>query len=330
VLEAAEARGLATGLVTTTRITHATPASFAAHVAGRDEESAIAAQMIGGGVDVLFGGGLRFFQPEAAGGSRTDGRELTREAAARGYAVATDRAGWDGLGSTPALALLAPDHLAYELDRDETDEPSLAEMTRRALDLLAASDGGRAQGFFLMVEGGKIDHAGHGNDAAAALHDVLAYDEAVAAALAWARVDGQTLVVGVSDHETGGLSLGSDGVYDWRPEVLLAATQSTERMAARVAADEDVPSVLRTGAGLDSLTADELAFFDRAGQAGQPLSVRFAEIVARRAHVGWTTGGHTAVDINLYSFGPGAEAFRAQLANDAVGRALFEALGLEL
>ncbi len=329
VLEAAEAAGLATGLVTTTRLTHATPAAFAAHVAGRDEEAEIAVQLLAAGVDVLFGGGLRFFTPEAAYGSRSDGRDLTREALERGYAVATDRAGWDGLQTTPALALLAPDHLAYELDRDETDEPSLAELTRRALDLLSAADDGRERGFFLMLEGGRIDHAGHANDPAAALGDVLAFDAAVAEVLDFARRDTQTLVIATADHETGGLALGRDGVYAWLPAALRAARQSAERMAARVAADEDVASVLRTGAAVDSLAEAEQAAFDAALGSGLPLGRVFAEVVSRRAGVGWTSGGHTAVDVNLYSFGPGAERFRTQMPNDALGRALFEALGLE-
>jgi len=167
VLEAARDAGLATGLVATSRITHATPAAYAAHVPERADEGEIAAQMAAARVDVLFGGGGRFFVPEAAGGSRTDGRDLRRELLAQGAVVTTTRAGFDRLRAAPAVALLAPDHMAYEIDRDETDEPSLAEMAVKALDLLAASPAGRDRGFFLMVEGSRIDHAGHANDAAA-------------------------------------------------------------------------------------------------------------------------------------------------------------------
>jgi alkaline phosphatase len=326
LLEAAEARGMATGLVATSRITHATPAAFAAHVPDRDLEEAIAAQMAGSGVDVLFGGGARFFQPDALRGSRTDERDLLRELSEQGYTVVTDPGCFSTLDVAPAAALLAPDHLAYELDRDETAEPSLAEMTRKALDLLAASDAGRAEGFFLMVEGSRIDHAGHGNDPAAAAADVLAYDAAVAAALAWARADGRTLVVGVADHETGGLSLGRDGVYDWQPAVLAAATESADRMAARIGAGATPAAVLRTGAGIDSLTAEETAALAAAGDAAYGALVR---VVSARAGVGWTTGGHTAVDVSVYAAGPGAARFSGSRPNDAVGRLLFEVLGLE-
>ena len=323
VLEAARARGMATGLVATSRITHATPAAFAAHVAARDDEATIAAQMAAAGVDLIVGGGARFFH------NRADGRDLLAEADVQGVAVVTSRAVWDALRSLPALALLAPDHLAYEIDRDETDQPSLAEMTTRALDLLAASPAGRAHGIFLMVEGSRIDHAGHASDAPAHVRDVLAYDEAVAAALAWAARDGQTLVVSTADHETGGLTLGRGGVYAYDPAPLLAATASAERLAARLAATPrpaDVPGFVHDALGGDHLAADEAEHLYALDDAA--LVAAFRALVSARAGVGWTTTGHTAVDVGLYAWGPGAGRFRGTMGNDRVGRALFIVLGL--
>ena len=322
VLEAAEARGMATGLVATSRITHATPASFAAHVASRGEEAEIARQMAASGVDLLVGGGARFFTE-----APNDLRDLLDEG---GWAVATDRAGYDRLSALPAAALLAPDHLAYEIDRDETDQPSLAEMTVKALDLLASAPEAQADGFFLMVEGSRIDHAGHANDPAAHLGDILAYDEAVAAALAWAARDGNTLVVSTADHETGGLTLGRDGVYAYDPAPLLAATASLERMGERIRAGEDAAEVLRAGLGADSLAAGAADAARGAASAGDAaaLAVLVRDLESEPAGVGWTTGGHTAVDVGLYAWGPGAGRFAGAMTNDAVGRALFAALGL--
>ena len=178
-----------------------------------------------------------------------------------------------------------------------------------------------------MVEGSRIDHAGHGNDAAAHVRDVLAYDAAVRALLDWARRDGNTLVVSTADHETGGLALGRDNVYAWDPAPLLAATMSTERLDARLAEPgADVPALLREALGADSLTADEAARFS----APDDPAAEFREAVDRRAGVAWTTGGHTAVDVGLYASGPGADLFRGHMTNDAVGRATFAALGLAL
>lgn len=326
VLEAAGARGLATGLVATSRITHATPASFASHVPQRADEAEIARQLAASGVDLMVGGGLRFFDREALGAL-----------AARGAAVATDRAGYDALNGLPAAALLAPDHLAYEIDRDETDQPALAEMATRALDLLSASAEGRENGFFLMIEGSRIDHAAHGNDPAGHLGDILAYDAAVAAVLAWAAADGHTLVVSTADHETGGMTLGRDGVYAWDPAPLLAAPFSAEavaqvdraRLAALPATATEADSAAVTSGlledGLGTVTESEravLAATDAAPDA------RYKRVLSERARIGWTTGGHTAVDVNLYAFGPGAERFHGRMSNAAVGRALFDALGL--
>ena len=332
VLEAARDAGFATGLVATSRITHATPASYAAHVPQRADEAEIAAQMAAARLDVMIGGGGRFFVPESAGGSRTDGRDLRREMLAHGALVTTSRAGLDRFPAAPAVALLAPDHMAYEIDRDETDEPALAAMATKALDLLAATPAAHAHGFFLMVEGSRIDHAGHGNDAAAHVRDILAYDAAVAAVLDWARRDGNTLVVSTADHETGGLTLGRDGIYAYDPAALMAATMSAERLSVRLAEPgADGVALVREGLGLapgDSLWAPDDLQLRMGGVVD--YAATFRDIADRRAGVAWTTSGHTGVDVGLYAFGPGADLFRGAMTNDAVGRATFAALGLPL
>ena len=326
VLEAASAAGYATGLVATSRITHATPAAFAAHVESRADEKEIAAQFQDSGVDLLFGGGLSMFDGNPAAGD-----DLLATMAASGWATARTRAGYDALDALPAAAVLAPSHLAYEIDRDETDQPSLAEMTTKALDLLAASPEGRERGFFVMIEGSRIDHAGHANDPAAHLGDVLAYDRAVAAALDWARRDGTTLVVSTADHETGGMTLGRDGAYVWDPAPLLAATASFDAMTARLAAGDDPAAVVREGLALAELPDGTEDAVRGAVASGDPYALGpvVRDLISQPAGVGWTTGGHTAVDVGLYAFGPGAELFHGRVPNAAVGRALFRALGLD-
>ena len=333
VLEAAEARGMATGLVATSRITHATPASFAAHVESRADEAEIAAQLAASDVDLLFGGGRTFFTARPTGDAGAPNVDALRSPAAvmggAGWTVAVDRAGYDAIRSLPAAALLANSHLAYEIDRDETDQPSLAEMTAKALDLLAASPEGQQNGFFVMIEGSRIDHAGHANDPAGHLGDILAYDRAVAAALAWAARDGNTLVVSTADHETGGLTLGRDGIYAWDPAPLLAATASIERMAERVEGGEDAATVLADGVGaaLPDGAVDAARGAVRSRDSGA-FAALVRDLESEPAGVAWTTGGHTAVDVGLYAWGPGASRFRGAMGNDAVGRALFEVLGL--
>lgn len=322
VLEAAEARGMATGLVATSRITHATPASFAAHVEQRSQEAEIASQLAASGVDVLIGGGLQNFQ------GREDGRDILAEMRASGATVATTRAEYDALGSVPAAAILSPSHLAYEADRDDTDQPSLAEMTTRAIDLLSAAS--PEAGFFLVVEASRIDHAAHGNDVVGHLHDILAYNRAVKAAKAWAERDGATLLVATADHETGGMTLARDGVYAWDPMPVLQAESSMEALGDRLGAGDAPVEAIREATGIETFedgVEDAIRGFMASGDQSS-LRDLVIGLVSEPAGIGWTTGGHTAVDVGLYAWGPGADAFRGRHTNDAVGRALFAALGL--
>jgi len=326
VLEAAEARGMATGLVATSRITHATPASFAAHVPQRSQEAEIAAQMAASGVDLLLGGGRPMFN------DRDDGRDLIAELAEAGYTVVLDRAGFEQIEeSTPLVGLFADSHLDYEIDRDPSEQLSLPEMTRAAIQILANSPDGRENGFFLMVEGSRIDHAAHGNDLIGHAHDILAFDAAVQEGLNFARLDGATLIVSTADHETGGMTLGRDSEYVWDPAPILAATASFDGMMEAVMSGADPVETIRVGVGVDELPEGAEETIRTALAAGEVsmVSALMQELTSKRAGIGWTTGGHTAVDVGLYAFGPGSEHFARAMPNDAVGRALFTALGLD-
>lgn len=344
VLEAAKARGLATGVVVTSRITHATPACFTAHVGSRAEEDEIARQQMRLAPDVLMGGGLRHYLPadvtlSGMAGRRRDGYNLLDSLRAKGFTVATDRAGFDRATRAPFVGLFAADHMAYDVDRDAAREPSLAEMTTKALTML---QGRSPRGFFLMVEASRIDHAAHGNDAAAHLFDILAYERAFQAALDFQRTHPGTLVVATSDHETGGLTLGRnlDGVgrYFWHPEVFTSERESYDVLlpALRSAIRTDTTgasalAVLSDRMGLSTLSEGERAELVAALRR-QPGRVQglVTEVVARRATIQWTTGGHTAVDVNVYAAGPGADRFRGNRPNDAMGRTVGQLLGLDL
>ena len=220
VMEAAKRAGYKTGLVVTTRITDATPACFAAHVNRRDEEDTIARQMIGDHplghvVDIMLGGGRCHFLPRSASGScRVDEVDVIEMAKSNGFSYVNDRAGFDGLklGSAvklPLLGLLAATDIPYEVDRQHVEGvyPSLDEMAKTALKALTEATKDTEQGFFLMIEGSRIDHAGHGNDPVAQVHEVLAYDKAFASVLDFLEKDDTPgVVVSTSDHETGGLA----------------------------------------------------------------------------------------------------------------------------
>ena len=320
VLERAEELGMATGVIATKSITDATPAAFTAHVANRYEgEAQIAIQQISGGFDLLFGGGRTSFLPADAGGNRKDGRNLVDEARASGYNVVFDKPEWDAVTELPVIALLAEKHLAYEIDRDPSRQPTFPDIVRKAIDLLDDDP----DGFFLMAEGSLIDIAGHANDAPAHVRDILAYDEGVRVALDYARTNGNTLVISVSDHETGGLTLGRN--YRWNPEVLAQVSASQDSVAAALARGGTVRSVIEKNFGFADLTDDEVGEVE-AASTGNAMNGALSRIVGNRALIDWTSFGHTGVDVNLYAFGPGSERFRGDHDNTFVGIQLFELL----
>ena len=221
VLEAAKKKGYMTGLVVTTRITDATPACFAAHVNQRGEEDRIAEQLVGDHplgqvVDLMLGGGRCRFLPNGTTGScRGDEKNVVDLAKKNGFTYVNSREDFDGLnfGSAvklPLLGLFAGGDIPYEIDRRLVGDvyPSLDELARTALGALSAATRDSEYGFFLMIEGSRIDHAGHGNDPVAQVHEVLAYDKAFTSVLDFMdKDDVEGVLVGTSDHETGGLAV---------------------------------------------------------------------------------------------------------------------------
>jgi alkaline phosphatase len=214
LLETAKLNGFGTGVVTTTRVTHATPAATYAHINDRDQEDAIATQLaIGGagynpalldGVDVVFGGGRRHFLPaDVIDGARTDKRNLIIQMGNKGYQVFTTRPFFDALDTASAkkvIGLFTKSHMSYEADRDPKLEPSLSEMTAKAMDVLK-----KRGSYFLMVEGGRIDHAEHFTNVNRAIQDTLAFDAALKTAIEKAKADdpmlASTLIVVTADHD---------------------------------------------------------------------------------------------------------------------------------
>lgn len=195
IVEVAEEHGAFTGIVSNTRVTHATPACFMAHVSSRGMESTIASQMLESGVDVVLGGGSTYF--------------TSLDPCSAGYSVVTNTGELLDVDSGMVLGLFAEGYMSYDDYRDPNVEPSVAEMTSKSIELLSADP----DGFFLMVEGGRIDHASHNNDFDITMSEVFAFDDAVMAALDYSSTRNDTLVLVTADHETGGLMV--VGGYDY-------------------------------------------------------------------------------------------------------------------
>ncbi len=207
ILEQAQARGMAVGLVTNVHMAHATPAAFAAHVPDRDMMTEIASQMLAAEVDVLLGGGEDEFLPAGVSGCypepgerSDDGRNLINEAMSAGYIYVCDAASLAAVdpASTPKLLGLFADE-----GMSRPYSPSLEEMTQKAIDILSQDP----DGFFLMIEGGQIDWASHVHDATNTISDTIGFDEAVAVGQAYAASTDNNLIIVTADHETGGMSV---------------------------------------------------------------------------------------------------------------------------
>ena len=211
VLEGARLLGKSVGLVATSQVQHASPAGFSAHTPFRDRYTLIAEQQVYGDIDVVFGGGLQYLLPKALGGVRTDDKNLVNVLKDKGFPLLKTRDELLAFKGRKTWGLFAPEALLYDLDRKDfaPQEPSLAEMTGKAIETLSKNE----KGFFLFVEASKVDWAAHANDPVGVISDLLAYDEAVRVALDFAKKDGQTLVMAFADHGTGGMSIGRKEFY---------------------------------------------------------------------------------------------------------------------
>ncbi len=196
ILEEAEEKGLATGLVSTSSITHATPASFISHQAGRSMYEEIAADFLKTDIDVFIGGGIDHFS------KRKDGRNLMEELKTKGYKVETDLKEIEKVNNGKLAGLTAPVHNGRIAERGNM----LPIATKTAIDILDNNK----KGFFLMVEGSQIDWGGHASSTVYVVEDMLDFDKVIGQTLNFAEKNGETLIIVTADHETGGMAL-TDG-----------------------------------------------------------------------------------------------------------------------
>ncbi len=199
ILMACRDHGLATGLVATSAVTHATPAAFAANVDHRGQQDVIAEHLLKNRVNVILGGGTSYFIPKSENNSkRNDDKNLIQIARDSGYTVVESADSMQAVQAEYLLGLFADNGMTTV-----APEPTLAAMGRTAIKNLSQNE----NGFFLMIEGSQIDWASHDNNFENAKRQTILFDLAVKEALMYAKEDGRTLVVVTADHETGGLSV---------------------------------------------------------------------------------------------------------------------------
>jgi alkaline phosphatase len=325
IMENVKSKGLATGLVTTSGITDATPAAFAAHVRHRSDELSVAEQELRMGVDVLMGGRKQFFLPEVSAGKRKDGRNLLDEAEAAGYAVVGDAEELKAATGAKILGLFNMGNMAYEIDRASTTEPSLADMTAKTLSTLSRNP----KGFFAMIEGGRIDHAAHRNDAAGTIRDMLAFDEATGVAVDFARKNPNTLVIVTADHETAGMAVFGRGKDSKEYVGIDLAAIAKVKTSFEVISEElgknptpeKIKQVTKEYVGIQitddeakTVTNDTIRKLDPANYS-YPYLHTLAFVLRPYLRVGWFGQAHTASPLYAFGMGPGSERIKGLLHN---------------
>jgi alkaline phosphatase len=214
ILVLAQSMGMKTGLVSTARLTDATPASFGANSFNRQNEDEIAMDLINNNINLLFGGGLDKFGADLFT-RKPKKNSLINKAIEQGYTFIDTREKLNNLDYIPdkILGLFNFGNMNYINERFDY-EPTLPEMTKKALDLLQNNNG-----FFLMIEGGRIDDASHQNAPDKTINETIAFDRAVGVVLDYARKEGSTLLIITADHQTGGFALNGGSMNGQKLEI---------------------------------------------------------------------------------------------------------------
>lgn len=317
ILEGAESVGKATGIVATSEITHATPGDFTAHTNNRKYYNQILQQQINQDMEVVLGGGFNkasgFSSEVSSDEFESYYEEQVNNIKEEGFDFITTKDQLTSYDGDKLWGSFADADLKYDFDRQSDNDnvqPSLAEMTNKAIEVLNKDE----DGFFLMVEGSKVDWAAHANNTVGIVSDILAFDEAVKAAIEFAKTDGNTVVVVTTDHGNSGITIGSSyyneniesydkATYENTTDLLKNATITEERFneIASGKSNDEIKALAKKYYGID-LNDEELAIVK--GEQGEGRQVGIREVIARRVGIGYTTGGHTGEQIYLGVYAP--------------------------
>ncbi|PEL55285.1 alkaline phosphatase [Bacillus wiedmannii] len=329
VLEGAKRTGRATGIVATAEIQHATPAGFSAHHINRKRFDVIAEQQVYQNIDVVLGGGKEALLPI----KRKDGEDLVKVIQDKGYDFVETKDALLNSKSKKIWGSFSHNALAFDMDREATnpEQPTLSQMTEKAIQTLSKDK----DGFFLFVEGSKPDWAAHVNDPIGMISDVLAFDNAVAEALEFAKKDGNTMLITVTDHGNSGISIGNVNTtkgYNITPvsayigplkKSKMTLEGATNKLKSDLSNVDDVAKLY----GLDNLTYDEKERV-KAAKKKSDVGPILTTLLANHANIGFTTGGHTGEDVFLYSYGP--QKPKGLIQNTDIAKTMAKAMDFNL
>lgn len=352
LVEAAEEKGMATGIITTTRLTHATAAVFASHNMNRNAENEIAYDYLDSGVEFFAGGGYRHFVPQNwqwGSSKRKDNINVAQEFYKLGYNVFLTENDTDKFRSykpeskEKVFAAFTYSHMPYEIDRDNSKVPSISEIAAKGIDVLSKYP----KGFFMMVEGGRIDHACHANDPVGTIYDTLAFDVVVSKAYEFYKAHPEdTLIIAAGDHETGGYGLGFGKNYFLKMDELFDVKVSTADVLQDIYKGDRAQyyNYIAANLGLDNLTPAEKASIekamnivdtgsgDSAGEYGgyNPVAIAVTHILSERANMYWTTYAHSATAIPLSAVGVGAENMGGYKDNTEICKSVASVMNFDM
>ena len=330
VLEAAELNGLATGIVSTCETMHATPGGFSAHAESRSNYNAIMKQEVYQDMEVVLGGGKTFFG--ATGGEkRKDNKDLVGDIKSLGYDYVTTKADMKASKSNKLWGLFADTAMAYDFDRqalDNKEEPRLRDMTEKAVDVLDNNE----KGFFLMVEGSKIDWAAHANDPAGTIGDIMAFDQAVEYSVNYAKENQDTIVIVTTDHANSGFSIGNEDTtsgydnltFEDSINQLKGYSLSAEKFNELIKdkSNEEIAGMITKYYGYKNITEEEI---------GQAKAGQVNLVMEKRAKIGYTTGGHTGGDVYLGVYAPsGVKRLKGVIDNTDIPKYIASNLSISL
>lgn len=329
ILKKAKRSGKRIGLVSTCRITHATSASFLANVISRDSEDEIARQYIERDLDVCLGGGLQKFSNSE--------QDLFPQLKKKGHVICTKLEELSKIKNSQnkILGLFTESHFPYAIDRLANDGssnlPSLELMFQTAVDSLA----NHRDGFFLQVEAGRVDHAGHDNDPAAILHETLEFDRCVRTALQFCENNPETLLIVTTDHGTGGGQLDGIGhgylksndalknINNFKASFEFIGQQALAQGKLDPDFFEEMTGIVLPSAKVKTFNAKLEKGISYMSAA---ITDHFIDEIKPTTGVGWTSHNHTAENVELLALGPGADLIPKFLKNYELHNIMCEAL----
>jgi len=340
VLEWAKLQGKKTGVVVTSQINHATPASYLVHNEHRGNYNAIADSYFDDGIkaDLFFGGGWKYFIRED--------RNLVEEFKQSGFYYLDNYQDLASLpNDKPVLGLFADVGLPWALD--DTNKHRLSAMTKAAVHHLIniqSHDNAPDNGFFMLIEGSQIDWAGHGNDISGAMAEMDDLAKALEYLEHFVEHHPDTLVIVTADHSTGGFTLAANGKYEWQAETLRTMQHSVHYIAKKLATNEINANYAESLFNFE-LTQDELNTIIKTKTKPQlknsmniyqnkdtssielALLEQVKILIDNRTNSGWTSGGHTAIDVPVFAFGKHSKLFNGLQDNTDIAKKIFTLLG---